>query len=82
MRMVAPDSAGTAASQNSWLGVYLKPMFGRFTTPTLQTCQMAKASSRAGIEIHRLRRAILRPFCSQNAGSSGSQWVNTREDAM
>jgi hypothetical protein len=25
MRSVAPDSAGAAASQNSWLVLYLKP---------------------------------------------------------
>ena len=77
MRSVAPDSAGTAASQNSWLGVYLKPMFGRLTTATLHTCQMANASSKAGIEIQRLRRATARPSCCQKAEFSGSQRVRT-----
>ena len=66
MRSVAPDSPGIAASQNSWSVVNLKPTAGSLATTTDHTIQTAKASSSAGIEIHRLRRAIARPFSSQN----------------
>src|SRR5574337_1930214 len=78
MRSVAPDSAGAAASQNSWLVEYLKPSAGRFTATTLQTCQMAKARNSAGTEIHRLSLATASPSCSQKCLSSGVQSVSRR----
>src|SRR5487761_2547017 len=78
MRSVAPESAGAAASQNSWLVEYLKPSDGRLTATTLHTCQMAKARNSAGTEIQRLIFAIASPCCAQNALSSGVQTVRTR----
>src|SRR5262249_1273525 len=68
---------GRAASQNNWSVLKSNPTEGSFATTTDQTCQTAKDSSSAGIEIHRLRRAIARPVVFQNAGSSGRQSVNT-----
>ena len=62
MRSVEPDSAGSAASQKSWLGVNLKPMSGSLTTTIDQTIQTEKASSSAGIDIQRLRVAIPLPL--------------------
>jgi len=73
MRKVAPDRPGTAASQNSWFVLYLKPIDGRLTTTTLHTIQIANASISAGIEIQRLRLAVGLPRLCQNAGTSGSQ---------
>ena len=61
MRSVAPDSPGSAASQNSWSVVKVKPIAGSLATTTDQTIQTANESSSAGIEIQRLRRAIARP---------------------
>ena len=61
MRSVAPDRPGSAASQNSWSVVKLKPTAGSLATTTDHTIQTAKDSSSAGIEIQRLRRAIARP---------------------
>src|SRR5512141_1711315 len=77
MRSVAPHSAGSAASQKSWLVLNLNPMLGRFTTTTLHTIQTAKESSSAGIEIHRLMLAIALPSLTQNALSSGVQMSRT-----
>src|SRR5512140_3872600 len=78
MRSVAPDSAGAAASQNSWLVEYLKPSAGRPTATTLQTCQTAKARNSAGTLIHKLSLATASPSRSQKALSSGVQIVRTR----
>src|SRR5512140_2880472 len=78
MRSVAPDSAGAAASQNSWLVEYLKPSEGRPTATTLQTCQTAKARNSAGTLIHRLILAMASPSRSQNDLSSGVQIDRTR----
>src|SRR3982751_3642251 len=75
MRSVAPDSAGAAASQNSWLVEYLKPSAGRPTATTLHTCHMAKARNSAGTLIHRLIFAMASPCWAQNALSSGVQRV-------
>lgn len=75
---MAPESAGAAASQNSWLVEYLKPSAGRLTATTLQTCQMAKAKNSAGTEIHRLSLAIASPSCSQKCLSSGVQSESSR----
>ena len=61
MRSVAPDRPGSAASQNSWSVVKLKPTAGSLATTTDQTIQTANDSSSAGIEIQRLRRAMARP---------------------
>ena len=44
----------------------VKPIAGSCATTTDQTIQTEKASSSAGIEIQRLRRAIARPVVSQN----------------
>ncbi|MCY1232877.1 hypothetical protein D3C87_1862250 [compost metagenome] len=55
MRSVAPDSAGSAVSQNSWFLVNWKPARSRLTATTLHSIQTTKASISAGIEIHRLR---------------------------
>src|SRR5512140_1676751 len=77
MRSVAPHSAGSAASQKSWLVLNLKPMLGRFTTTTLQTIHTANDSSSAGIEIQRLMFAIALPSRTQNALSSGVQMSRT-----
>ena len=81
MRSVAPDRPGMAASQNSWSVRELKPTAGSLATTTDQTIQTAKASSSAGIEIQRLRRAIARPFSSQKAWSSGFQSFSTWPDS-
>src|SRR5512135_3485693 len=78
MRSVAPDSAGAAASQNSWLVEYLNPSEGRLTATTLHTCQIANARNSAGTEIQRLILAIASPCCVQNALSSGVHTVRTR----
>ena len=78
MRSVAPDSAGAAASQNSWSVEYLKPSAGSPTATTLQTCQIAKARNSAGTLIHRLILAIASPSRSQKALSSGVQIDRTR----
>ena len=48
MRSVAPESAGSAASQKSWFGVKRKPSIGRFTATTLHTIHTAKARKSAG----------------------------------
>ena len=81
MRNVAPDSPGSAASQNSWLGVKSKPISGSLATTTDHTIQTEKANSRQAIEIHRLRVAIRRPVFSQNSGSSGFQSARTQAGA-
>src|SRR5215831_412951 len=78
MRSVAPESAGAAASQNSWSVVYLNPSAFRFTATTLQSCQTAKARKSAGTEIQRLRRAMASPCWTQNALSSGFQMSRMR----
>src|SRR5512145_16374 len=78
MRSVAPDRAGAAASQNSWLVVSLKPSAGRLTAATLHSCHTANARNRQGTEIHRLSLAIASPSRSQNALSSGVHRVSTR----
>ena len=54
-RSVAPDSAGSAVSQNSWFLDSMKPARSRLTTTTLHSIQMLNASISAGMEIHRLR---------------------------
>ncbi|CEG07061.1 hypothetical protein BN961_00442 [Afipia felis] len=77
MRSTAPEMPGNAASQNSSAVVNLNPTDGSFATTTDQTCQIANDSSNDGIEIHRLRRAMARPFVSQNSRSSGRQSVST-----
>src|SRR5262249_37426300 len=69
-RRIAPEMPGSAASQNSWSVVNGKPTEGSLATTTDHTCQTAKESSSAGIEHHRLRRAILRPLVSQKVVSS------------
>ena len=73
MRSVAPHSAGKAASQKSWLVLYLKPTTGRLTTTTLHTIHTAKASVSAGIDSHRLRCATPWPLRSHEVLSSGFQ---------
>ena len=78
MRKVAPESAGAAASQNSWLVEYLKPSAGSPTATTLHTCHTAKARNSAGTLIHRLILATASPSRSQNALSSGVQIDSTR----
>src|SRR5688572_25627563 len=78
MRSVAPEIPGIAVSQNSSPVVNAKPIVGRLITTTLQTIHTMKPSVSAGIEIHRLRRAILRPVCCQNVASSGFQSVIRR----
>ena len=76
MRRVAPDSAGSAASQNNWLVSNWKPTCGRLTATAENICQIANASSKAGIEIARLRLAIRLPVLAQNAASSGCHsWI-------
>ena len=79
MRSVAPERPGSAASQKSWSVVKVKPTSGSRTTTTLQTIQTAKESSRAGMEIQRLRLATARPSAAQKALSSTSQRSSTRE---
>src|SRR5690606_11161883 len=78
MRRVAPDSAGSAASQKSWFSVYWKLRLGRLTATTLHICQTAKARNRAGIDIQRLTLAIALPSRTQKALSSGVQTVSRR----
>src|SRR5687768_8720361 len=73
MRKVAPDSAGSAASQNSWSVLKAKPTLGRLTVTAENIIHTAKASSSAGTEIARLRLAMDLPVASQKAGSSGRQ---------
>ena len=73
MRSVAPESPGSAASQNSCSVVNLKPTLGSLAITTLHTIQTAKASSRLGMEIQRLRVAMALPFVRQNSVSSGRQ---------
>jgi hypothetical protein len=58
--------------------VKVKPTSGSRTTTTLQTIQTAKESSRAGMEIQRLRWATARPSAAQKALSSTSQRSSTR----
>ena len=76
-RNTAPEIPGSAASQNSWLVVNLKPMCGNSTTITLHTTQTANASSSAGIDTSRLRVAMRRPVAAQKASSSGRQSTST-----
>src|SRR5690606_35144699 len=73
MRKVAPDSPGSAASQNSWSVLKAKPMAFRRTITVLHTIHTAKARNSAGIEIHRLRVAMALPTEPQKCGSSGRQ---------
>ncbi len=73
MRSVAPEIDGSAASRNSWSLLKLKPAAFRRTVTVLQIIHTAKASSSAGIEIHRLRAAMRLPVRAQNSGSSGRQ---------
>ena len=54
MRSVAPERPGSAASQNSWSVVNLKPIDGSLATTTDQTIQTANESSSAGIEIQQV----------------------------
>ena len=75
-RKSAPDRPGSAASQNNWFGVNWKPTLGSLTTITLHTTQTAKASSRAGMDSHRLRLAMRRPVCCQKLSSSGRQSIS------
>ena len=70
---MAPESAGSAVSQNSWLLVNRKPTLSRLTVTTLHSTQMANESVSEMIEIQRLRRAMRAPVRSQNSGFSGSQ---------
>ena len=62
-----------------WSGVKAKPIAGSRATTTDQTIHTAKASSSAGIDSQRLRRATVGPaFSAQNVGSSGRQSSMTR----
>ena len=72
---------GAAASQNSWLVVNWKPILGSSTTTTLQTIHTAKDRNSGGMERIRLRNAMRRPCCCQNASSSGRQSVSQRRAA-
>ena len=72
---------GAAASQNSWLVVNWKPMRGSSTTTTLQTIHTAKDRNSGGIDKIRLRKAMARPCCCQNAASSGRHPVSQRRAA-
>lgn len=76
MRKVAPESAGSAVSQNNWSFVKWKPPLSRLTTTTLQSDHTVNASASAGIEIQRLRRATDWPLARQNAAFSGSHLVS------
>src|SRR5690606_4552808 len=78
MRRVAPDRAGSAASQKSWFSVYWKPRLGRLTATTLHICQTAKARNRAGPDMQRLTLAIAPPYTTTKAVSSGVQTVSRR----
>src|ERR1022692_1935215 len=78
MRSVAPDSAGTEASQNSSSVLYLKPAAGSCVTTALHTIHTAKARNSAGIEIHRFWLASALPWVSQKALSSGVHSVSRR----
>ena len=71
---MAPESAGTAVNQNSWLLVNRKPTLSRLTVTTLHSTQMEKEIVSEMIEIQRLRFAMRAPVFSQNSGFSGSQW--------
>ena len=73
IRSVAPASPGSAASQKSWLGVKWKPIRGSCTTTTLHIIHTANATTSAGADTRRLRRATRAPSRAQNARSSGSQ---------
>ena len=73
MRSVAPDSAGRAASQNSWSSLKVKPTSLSLTVTAENIIHTANASSSAGIEIQRFRRAMRCPVADQNAGSSTFQ---------
>ena len=53
-------------------------MAGRRAMTTDQTIQSAKARTSAGIDSHRLRRAIRRPLLAQKLASSGRQSSITR----
>ncbi len=63
---MAPDSPGSAASQNRWPTEKSNPIAGILATTTDHTIQTEKAMSRLGIEIHRLRVAMALPFSAQN----------------
>ena len=54
MRSVAPERPGSAASQNSWSVVKLKPIAGSLATTTDHTIHTANDSSSAGIEIQQI----------------------------
>ena len=80
MRSVAPDSAGSAVSQNIWFLDSMKPARSRLTTTTLHSIQMLKASISAGMEIHRLRLAMRAPVCCRSRDSpapsaAGHEWT-------
>lgn len=72
-RKIAPDTDGSAVRRNSWSVVKLKPTLFRLTATALNSIQTQKASSRQGMEIHRLRVAMRWPRCCQKALSSGRQ---------
>ncbi|MNM97401.1 hypothetical protein D3C81_1099050 [compost metagenome] len=65
MRSVAPERLGKATSQNSWSVVKLKPMRGRLIATAENNTQTEKASSKAGIEMIKLRVATRWPVRSQ-----------------
>ena len=72
-RKMAPETDGSAVRRNSWSVVKLKPTLFRLTATALNSIQTQKASSRQGMEIHRLRVAMRWPRCCQKALSSGRQ---------
>ena len=74
MRSVAPESPGSAASQNSWSVVKLKPIAGSLATTTDHTIHTANESSSAGIEIQQVAPGdACGPLHSQKSLSSGRQ---------
>ena len=66
MRRVAPDRPAIAVRVNSSSLLNGKPRLSICTVMMPHISQMAKPSSRLGIEIHRLRLAIFLPVDSQN----------------
>src|SRR3989338_6434014 len=79
IRKVAPISPEMAVRVNNSAGLKGKPRLIICTVMMPHINQIAKPSSRLGIDIHRLRLAIFLPFDSQKALSSTSHFSMSAE---
>ena len=82
MRKVAPIKPAMAVKVNSSADLNGKPRLSICTVMMPHMAQTAKATSRLGMEIHKLRLATRLPVVSQNWASSGRQSAMSAPDAF